>query len=130
MTLWTHVKGVMGRGDMATTREIYDEMNHITGSVGDYIRANEISIVLEVGQPDWDFMGYIDHVRRMLVDHHDFISEFTGGSKKTVGVNDVSIVALAKALSLPVISSETRCSKSRSGKKLSLWESDVIRCSA
>jgi len=38
--------------------------------------------------------------------HKNCISEFIGGTKKTVGLNDISIVALAKTLKLPVLSME------------------------
>jgi hypothetical protein len=43
----------------------------------------------------------------MRTTHHDIISEYNGGRKGTVGLNDVSIVALAKTLGLPVISMES-----------------------
>ena len=60
---------------------------------------------MEVGE-DWDWGSYIDHCNKMEDDHHDFISEFTGGSKKTVGLTDISIIALAKTLNIPVVSME------------------------
>jgi hypothetical protein len=50
---------------------------------------------------------YIDHCNKMEDEHHDFISEFIGGTKKTVGLTDISIIALAKTLNLPVVSMES-----------------------
>jgi hypothetical protein len=42
----------------------------------------------------------------MNMEHHKFISEYNGGSKKTVGLNDMSVIALAKSLGLPLVSME------------------------
>jgi hypothetical protein len=39
-------------------------------------------------------------------DYKEFISEYNGGSKKTVCLDDISIVALAKTLKVPVVSME------------------------
>jgi hypothetical protein len=116
-SLWTRVKAVIERGEIGVTREIYDEMTHITGSVGECIRANEDALLLELGQSVWDFTLYIEHSQRMLIQHRDFISEFCGGSKKTVGVNDVSIVCLGQTLKIPVISSEKPCAQMPNAKK-------------
>jgi len=82
------------------TQEIYAEMESIPGSVGQSIKDNKANILLEVGE-DWDWGKYIDHCNKMEDDHHDAISEFTGGSKKTVGLTDISIIALAKTLNIP-----------------------------
>ena len=62
---------------------------------------------MEVGD-DWGWGSYITHVNAMEDAHHDFISEYCGGSKKTVCLNDISIIALAKTLRLPVVSMEER----------------------
>jgi len=51
---------------------------------------------MEVGD-NWDWGTYIDHVNAMEDAHHDFISEYCGGSKKPC-LNDISIIALAKTL--------------------------------
>ena len=93
------------RSFVAVTQEIYDEMEHLPGSVGQCIKDNKNSLLLEVGE-DWDWGSYIDHLNKMQEDHKDFISEFIGGSKKTVGLTDISIIALAKTLKLPVVSME------------------------
>lgn len=117
VTLWSRIMAIIVAGDLAVTREIYDELIHIQGPVGDCIRANEPALVLEVGQATWNSWDYITHSQRMLVDHRNFISEYIGGSKKTVGITDMSIVALGKALSLPVISGEKKCSHQTKAKR-------------
>jgi hypothetical protein len=105
-SLWNGFKtDILPSGIIAVTQEIFTEMESIPGSVGDAIKANKENILLEVGE-EWDWGAYIDHCNRMEDEHHDKISEYCGGSKKTVGLNDVSIVALAKTLNIPVVSME------------------------
>lgn len=105
-SVWSHFKTeVLPSGIIAVTQEIYDEMEHIPGSVGASIKANKSNILMEVGE-DWDWGTYVDHCNKLEDDHHDFISEFIGGSKKTVGLTDISIIALAKTLKVPVVSME------------------------
>lgn len=103
-------------GIIAVTQEIYGEMEHIPGSIGQCIRQKKTELVMEIGG-DWDWGTYITHVNRMEDDHHNFISEYTGGSRKTVCLNDISIIALAKTLHLPVVSMEERVT-STSKRKL------------
>ena len=105
-SIWKNFKtNILPSGIIAVTQEIYDEMESIPGSVGQSIKDNKANILLEVGE-DWDWGKYIDHCNKMEDDHHDAISEFTGGSKKTVGLTDISIIALAKTLNIPVVSME------------------------
>ena len=80
-------------------------MDSIQGSVGQAIKSNKDNILMEVGE-EWDWGTYIDHCNKMEDIHHDYISEFIGGSKKTVGLADISIIALAKTLGTPVVSIE------------------------
>ena len=53
----------------------------------------------------------------MQVDHKDFISEFTGGSARTICLNDLTIIALAKTLGLPLVSMERLVSEEPGSKK-------------
>jgi hypothetical protein len=105
-SMWSGFKTkCLASGIIAVTQEIYDEMEHIPGSIGQCIKENKANILMEVGG-DWNWGAYITHVNKMQDDYHDFISEYTGGSKKTVCLNDISIVALAKTLKIPVVSME------------------------
>jgi hypothetical protein len=103
--IWAHVKAKIESGVFAVNKEIYDELCLLPGQIGACLQNNEDNLLLEVGQ-DWDWNTYIEHVNRMRIIHHDIISEYNGGRKGTVGLNDVSIVALAKTLGLPLISME------------------------
>ncbi|WP_202309797.1 DUF4411 family protein [Mesorhizobium sp. L-8-10] len=115
-TMWAGFCERVEDGLIGATTEIHDEMCHIPGDVGACLIANKSTIVLEVGE-DWDWRTYIEHAQRMQVDHKDFISEFTGGSAKTICLNDLTIIALAKTLGLPVVSMERLVSEDPSTKK-------------
>jgi hypothetical protein len=105
-SMWQNFKTkILPSGIIAVTQEIFDEMDSIPGSVGESIKSNKANMLLEVGD-EWDWGAYIDHCNKMEDDHRDFISEFIGGSKKTVCLNDISIIALAKTLNIPVVSME------------------------
>jgi hypothetical protein len=110
-TLWNSFKTrILPSGIIAVTQEIFAEMESIPGSVGQSIKDNKSNMLMEVGE-EWDWGTYIDHCNKMEDDHHDYISEYCGGSKKTVGLNDLSIIALAKTLAIPVVSMEKEVSK-------------------
>ena len=105
-SLWNSFKATtLQSGIIAVTQEIFTEMDSIPGSVGQSIKDNKSNILMEVGE-DWDWGTYIDHCNRMEDEHHDYISEYCGGSKKTVCLNDLSTIALAKTLGIPVVSME------------------------
>ncbi|NKL03116.1 DUF4411 family protein [Rhizobium leguminosarum bv. viciae] len=105
-SLWAHFSAFVLDNYIAVTQEIFDEMCHVTGDIGGLINQCKSTMVLELGQPDWDWQGYILHSKRMLTDHRTCISEYTGGSAKTICLNDMTIIALAKTLGLPVVSME------------------------
>lgn len=107
-SLWAEVRARIVAGSLAVTGEIFSEMEHIQGEMGDCIRENEVNLLLEVNDSSWPFESYIEHAARMQVDHAKFIRENLGNKKGTVGLNDISIIALGKCLSLPVVSMEKR----------------------
>ncbi|KQV27889.1 hypothetical protein ASC97_05870 [Rhizobium sp. Root1203] len=104
-TLWAHFAAFVLSDYIAVTPEIYDEMCHCQGGIGQLLINSKSSVVLEVGN-DWDWPTYIGHIKRMQVDHRHCISEFTGGSAKTICLNDITIIALAKTMNVPVVSME------------------------
>lgn len=106
VSLWAQIQARIVNGDLACTAEIYDELTHLEGAVGDCIRDNESNLRLEVGDASWDFAAYLEHATRMQVEYAAFLRENLSGKKGTVGLNDLSIIALAKTLALPVISME------------------------
>lgn len=47
-SMWAAIKVVISTGCIAVTKEIYDEMTHIPGSIGDCIKSNEAQMVLRL----------------------------------------------------------------------------------
>lgn len=108
VTLWQKVSDVILAGSFAATTEIYDELVHIRGGVGAHLNDNPDLIRLEVGDENWDWQSYLEHADRLRVDHKSYISEYNGNRKGTVGLNDVSIIAMGLAMKLPVVSMEKK----------------------
>jgi hypothetical protein len=90
------------------TTEIYEELELLPGSIGQCIKNNKANLHLEIEDEEWDWQTYLGHVERMRVAYADVISENNGNRKNTIGFNDLSIIALAKTLGLPVVSSEKK----------------------
>lgn len=117
-SLWRKVVPVIEAGKIAVTTEIYDEMQgSIRSLVGACIDANRAAMVLEIGDASWDFMSYTEIVAEMQVRHHGFIAEYNRNRRGTVGLNDISIVALAKALGLPLVSMERAASVNATARR-------------
>jgi hypothetical protein len=114
---WAKIKQCIESGLFAATAEIYDEMTHIVGTVGECIRNNEAALVLEIGEGEWDWDTYTGHATRMQDDYRYYISEFNNNRKDTVGLNDISIIALGRTLKLPVVSMETLVKDEKSTKR-------------
>ena len=93
---------------MAVTHEIFEELLRIDGGLGEFLKTCKPVMLHEIGKGDWDWQTYLNHMVRMQETYREWISEYTGGSSKTVCLNDLTIVALAKTLNLPVISMESK----------------------
>ncbi len=106
-SLWELLLEFFEAGYVAVTTEIFEEMILLPDGIGERIKMAKDHLVLEVGEPIWRWQDYIDNSNRMQDTYHDFISEFTGGSSKTICLNDLSIVALAKTLNLPLVNMES-----------------------
>ncbi len=111
-SLWQKVRDTISTRQVAVTQEIFDEIIRIRGGLGDYLNKSKALILHEVANGSWDWQTYIKHVKKMEVVHKLYIREFCGGSPKTVCLNDISIIALAKTLRLPVLSMEKPVDKS------------------
>lgn len=107
-TMWGQVEKLVAGGIFATTAEVYEELTHIPPPLGECIAANEAALVFEVGTGDWDWDRYIGHTNRMQNEYEAFISERNRNREHTINLNDLSVIALAKTLALPVISMEAR----------------------
>lgn len=117
-TVWKKTMEMIEDKKFAVTTEIYTEMEFIQGELGDCVRANKVNLVLEVGDSNWDYSSYINHVNRMRTTYDAFISQAGTASTNTVSVNDISIIALAKTLGIPLVSMEKSAGASPSRKKI------------
>ena len=105
--LWGQIRDFILSVQIATTAEIYAQMCRITGAVGQCINDSKTSLLMEVGDPSWNFAAYIQHFKRMQISYHAHISEYShSGSKRTIDLPDLTIIALARTLALPVVSME------------------------
>ncbi|MFF0947905.1 DUF4411 family protein [Rhizobium leguminosarum] len=106
VSLWASFSAYIYDGFIAVTPEIYDEMCHVTGDIGDMIKSTKGQLVLELGGAEWDWQTYVNNSKQLLATYEGCISEYTGGSAKTICLNDMTIVCLAKTLGLPLVSME------------------------
>lgn len=106
VTLWGKVMDILSSGRVFVNTEIYDELILIDGSIGNQINGLEDTIKLEIGVGDWDWTSYLENFNRLKETYEPFISEYNDNRKQTVGLNDISIIALAKTLNLPLITME------------------------
>lgn len=104
--LWTQVIVACKSGIFCYNSEIYGELNSITGKLGACLKEYGRDFILEIGDDSWDWATYLDHNERMSSQYKQFISEYNGNRKGTVGLTDLSIIALAKTLGIPLISME------------------------
>lgn len=72
---------------------------------------------MEVGDESWDWRTYLRHYEEMKLRHEAVISEYNGNRKGTIGLSDLTIIALAKTLGLPVVSSEKKTSVDQDSNK-------------
>lgn len=117
--MWSSLEAFVRDGHVATTTELYDEMRHITGAFGTCIHECKKDLVMEVDDPTWDGLLYIREYDRMRQEHAAFISEYTHmNSKQTISLNDLTIIALAKTLKLPVVSAESSAAPSPTKRRI------------
>lgn len=116
-SLWSKVQLVFESGTIAVTTEIYQELCNTDNFIGQLAKTNETKLILEIGNDDWDWPAYIKNSKRMQEQHKAFISEYNGGKKDTIGLNDLSIITLAKTLNLPLVSMEKRKSRDAKNKQ-------------
>lgn len=107
-SIWDFVRNTISDGRIAVTKEVHEEMCHIGDELGGFIGLHEDQMMLEVGREGWDWQLYLDNVAALIERHRAHISEYSGNSPRTVCLNDMSIIALAKTLRLPVVSMENR----------------------
>lgn len=118
ISLWNKVKSKLEDGVFCWNVEIDEELKSVFGDVGDCLKACRSSCCFEVGMGDWPWNEYISLVNDWKDTYNQFISEYNGNRKKTMSLNDLSIVALAGSLGLPVVSMEKRNAGPESSTRL------------
>src|SRR6266436_1630943 len=116
-SIWSAVADLVTAGKFAVTAEIYEELCHLPGALGECMKANEENLQLEIEEDSWDWKSYVSHYEQMKTTYASVISEYNGNRKNTVGLRDLTIVALAKTLRLPLVSSEKRLSAMQESAK-------------
>jgi Domain of unknown function (DUF4411) len=106
VTMWEKVKAVIRAGEICFNFEICQELEAINGPVGECLKECAESCKREVGDNSWDWQAYLQNFEMLKNKYKDVISEYHGNRKGTAGLNDISIVALAVTLKLPLISME------------------------
>lgn len=106
VTLWAKVRARVQTGVFCWNGEIAKELKSIYGEIGTCLQGCNGACCLEIGSGSWPWEAYLKEVERLRVAYRDYISEYNAGRKNTVGLTDVSIVALGKVLGLPVMSME------------------------
>lgn len=107
-SLWAQIEARIADGIFGTTAEVFEELTHIPPPFGDCVKTNHAALVFEVGGDHWNWRAYLGHTTRMQTVYEPFISERNNNREHTVNLNDLSIIALGKTLSLPVVSMEAR----------------------
>ena len=115
--LWSHVIARVKDGLFAVTTEIYEELEHLPGKIGACIKESKDLLLFEIEDDEWDWVTYLVHVDQMRETYAEVISENHGNRANTVCLNDLSIIALAKTLGLPVVSSEKKLATGKDSKK-------------
>ena len=118
MTLWRNVLASIQAEIYCWNVEINDEMTLIQGTVGDALNNCKDSCCYEVGKGNWDWESYLVTIDNWRTQFSQYISEYQGNRKNTIGLNDLSIVALAHTLNLPIVSMESPNLGQRSQTKL------------
>jgi hypothetical protein len=117
-SIWGGVRLVISRGDIAVTTEIFAELELLPGPVGQHLKANKANLVLEIADPNWKWLTYIQNLNALNQKHHSFISEYSGNSPKTIGLTDMTIIAMAATLSLPLVSMEVSVMNSKNKRRI------------
>jgi len=109
VTLWGKITDLLTDGIFCWNTEIWEELKgSIAGEIGECLAECNNGSCYEIGGENWDWQRYLELVEYVRQQYKGVISEYNDNRKNTVGLNDCSIVCLAKTLGLPVASMERR----------------------
>lgn len=118
VSLWPQVVSLIESKAFLWNVEIAEELTSIVGTVGETLVSCNGTCCVEVGQGEWPWEEYISVVGEWRNSYSQYISEYNGNRKNTISLNDLSIVALAKVVRLPILSMEKRNTGQPSNTKL------------
>jgi len=125
-TLWPGVIAKVQTEIFCWNFEIGKEMQSIQGKVGEALSNCNGTCCYEVDKGNWDWAEYIETNKQWRTRFRQYISEYNGNRKNTIGLNDLSIVALAHTLGLPVVSMESQNFGQKSDKKLRIPDLCIV----
>ncbi len=108
-SMWAAIVGQIEGGIIAVTSEIYSELLAFDVDMpNNCIADNRKKLLLEVGHASWEWASYARLLSHLLDKYHDYLSENQNNSRKTICKNDLTTIALAKSLVLPMVSMENK----------------------
>jgi hypothetical protein len=122
VSLWPKIISRIEAEVFCWNAEISEELAKIPGQVGECLKKHSKSCCFEVAQSHWNWQAYLTCFTDWQITFKQYISEYNGNRKNTIGLNDLSIVALAKTLELPVVSMERRNHTQPSQQKMRIPE--------
>lgn len=105
-TLWVKVRACIENDCFCWNDNIAVELRNFKGAIGDALRNRERFCRYRNGSPNWPYDDYSILLDDWKDKYRQYIREFNKNRKHTIGLADLSIVALAKTLELPVVSME------------------------
>jgi hypothetical protein len=105
-SLWQKIETLISSNVFCCNAEIAEQYTHIVGSVGKCLVYHTPKMLYEIGIGGWAWSEYILYVNIMSKKYHAFISDYHNNRQNTIDLKDLSLVALAKTLALPVVSME------------------------
>lgn len=122
LTIWPNIIKKIREKIFYWNVEISEEMEFIKGNVGTELKDCKETCCFEIEKGDWDWPRYIEINNEWREKFRQYISEYNHYRKDTIGLTDLSIVALASTLNLPLVSMERPNFGNRSEKKMRIPE--------
>lgn len=106
VSLWGKVISLIHAKVFCWNGEIAAELALIGGRVGQALASVNSDCLYEVNQGNWQSQSYLALTGQWTIKYNQYISEYNNNRKDTIGMSDLSIVALAKILGKPLVSME------------------------
>ncbi len=107
VSVWNHVYLMIELGAFAVTKGIFSELEMIEGGMGKFISENRKMMLMD-RDGDWNEGEYLSIFEDFKERYRSVLSTPEVRKRRTIDQNDLSIVALGKAMRLPVITMESR----------------------